>query len=271
MFFNKEKLESHGELTCPEYIDNTRFKNQKSVLFIPNDGYIKPSDKNVRIIPKNLKIPLLLWLDRNKNISNRTMYNDTLGLIENQKILEKYYDVYSKGICSEYNHSLDSYQKRIETLSEAIDLIPLIIDIAEHKKFDFLNSEHLDNDSLHVDGIDRDNIGRSYIPAPYSLYLDRAITRRNKSTSNEAVDSDEIKLALEDLTYAKYMTQFSPKCVRSASDEICLHEGVCYLLLGEVEKSKRKFEEALEISEEFGTPSKDEIMFYYKQLEDFGI
>ena len=195
MFFNGDELKSHGELTYPEYIDNTRFKNQESVLFIPNDGYIKPSDKNVRIIPKHLKIPILLWLDRNKNISNRTMYNDTLGLIENQKVLEKYYDVYSKGICSEYDHSLDSYQKRIETLSEAIDIIPLIIDIAENKKYNILSREHLENDSLNVDGIDSDNIGRSYIPAPYFLYIDRALTRRNKSTSNEEVDRDEIKFS----------------------------------------------------------------------------
>ena len=39
------------------------------------------------------------------------------------------------------------------------------------------------------------------------------------------------------------------------------------MLLGELEKSKQKFVEALEISEEFGTPSKDNIMFYYKQLQ----
>ena len=48
-------------------------------------------------------------------------------------------------------------------------------------------------------------------------------------------------------------------------------EGLCYLLLGELEKFKQKLLEALEISKEFGTPSKDEIMFYYKQLENHGI
>ena len=267
MFFKRDELKSHGELTYPEYIDKTRFKNQKSVLFIPNNGYIEPSDKNVMMIPKHLKIPILLWLDRNKDISNRTMYDDTLGLIENQKILEKYYDVYSESICLELDQSLDDYEENIEKLNEAIDIVPLIIDIAEIKKYNMLSKKHLDNDSLNPD-IDRDNIGRSYIPAPYFLYFYRALTRRNKSTSNKKVDSNEIKLALKDLTYARYMTQFSTFCIRY-SDEICLHEGVCYMLLGELEKSKQKFAEALEISEEFGTPSKDEIMFYYKQLEDF--
>ena len=50
-----------------------------------------------------------------------------------------------------------------------------------------------------------------------------------------------------------------------------LHEAACYMLLGELEKSKQKFVDALEISEEFETLSKDEIMFYYKQVEDHGI
>ena len=59
--------------------------------------------------------------------------------------------------------------------------------------------------------------------------------------------------------------------VRSYNDAICLPEGICYLLLGEFEKSKQKLSEALEISEEFETKNKDEIMYYYKQLEDQGI
>ena len=85
MFFNNDELKSHGKLIYPKYIDNTRFKNQESVLFVPNSGYIKPSNENVMIIPKHLKIPILLWLGKNKDISNRTMYNDTLGLIEIRK------------------------------------------------------------------------------------------------------------------------------------------------------------------------------------------
>ena len=112
MSLTKTKLKSHGKLTYPEYIDNTRFKNQESVLFIPKDGYIKPSNENMMSIPKYLKIPILLWLDGNKGISNRTMYNDTLGLIENQKILEKYYDFYNQGVSSETDQSLeDNYQE----------------------------------------------------------------------------------------------------------------------------------------------------------------
>ena len=83
MFFTRNELESSGELTYPKYIDKSRFKNQESVLFIPKGGYIKPSNENVIVVPKHLKVPILLWLDKNKNISNRTMYNDTLGLIEN--------------------------------------------------------------------------------------------------------------------------------------------------------------------------------------------
>jgi hypothetical protein len=271
VFFNSDELEAHGELIYPEYIDKTRFKNQESVFFIPKGGYIKPSNANVIIIPKHLKIPILLWLDENKSISNRTMYNDTLGLIENQKTLEKYYEAYAKGMFSQVEQSLDNYQETIEKLNEAIDIIPLIIDIEENKKYNFLNRDHLTNDSLNLHNIDRDNIGRSYTPAPYFLYFSRALTRINKSTSNKKVDTAEIKLALDDLMYARYMTQFSTFCIKSYSDEICLHEGVCYMLLGELEKSKQKFVEALEISEEFGTSSRDNIMFYYKQLEDQGL
>ena len=266
MFFNRDELKSYGELTYPEYIDNTRFKNQESVLFIPKDGYIKPSDENMRIIPKHLKIPILLWLDKNKNISNRTIYNDTLGLIENQKILEKYYDVYNKGTCSEDDQSLDDNQETIEKLSEAIDIIPLIIDIAENKNYDFATPE----DFANMDGFNDDKNGRSYIPAPYFLYFSRACATINKSMFDQEVDNAEIKLALDDLMYARYMTRFSPFCIKFYNDRICLTEGVCYLILGELEKFKQKLLEALEISEKFET-SKDEIMFYYKQLENHGL
>ena len=267
MFFNKDELKSHGKLTYPEYIDNTRFKNQESVLFIPKDGYIKPSNENMMSIPKYLKIPILLWLDGNKGISNRTMYNDTLGLIENQKILEKYYDFYNQGVSSETDQSLeDNYQETIEKLSKAIDLIPLIIDIAENKNYDFATPE----DFVNMEGFNDDKKGSSYIPAPYFLYFSRACTRINKSTSDRKVDKDGIKLALDDLMYARYMTRFSRFCIQFYNDAICLPEGVCYLLLGELEKFKEKVLEALEISKEFETP-KDEIMFYYKQLENYGI
>ena len=267
MFFNSDELKSHGELTYPGYIDKTRFKNQESVLFIPNGGHIKPSNENVMIIPKDLKIPILLWLDENKGISNRTMYNDTLGLIENQKILEKYYDTYSKSICLEPDQSLDDCEKRIEKLNEVIDIVPLIIDIAETSNYNFANPEDLTN----ADGFNDDKKGRSYMPAPYFLYFSRALTTIDTVFNDKKVDNDRIKLALDDLMYARYMTQFSPFCIQFYNDLICLHEGVCYLLLGKFEKSKQKLLEALEISEEFETPSKDEIMFYYKQLEDSGI
>ena len=267
MFFNSDELKSQGELTYPKYTDNTRFKNQESVLFIPNGGYIKPSNENVMIIPKHLKIPILLWLDKNKSISNRTMYNDTLGLIENQKILEKYYDVYSKSICLKPDKTLDDCQKTIKKLNEAIDIIPLIIDIAKNVNYNWVSPENLGN----IDSFNHDKKGSSYIPAPYFLYFSRARTRINKSISDGKVDKDGIKLALDDLMYARYTTQFSRFCIQFYNDAICLPEGVCYLLLGEFEKSKQKLSEALEISEEFETKNKDEIMFYYKQLEDSGI
>ena len=266
MFFNSGELKPHGELRHPEYADNTRFKNQESVFFIPKDGYIKPSDENVMIIPKHLKIPILLWLHKNKGVSNRTMYNDTLGLIENQKILEKYYDVYSKGVCSEDDHSLEADEEKMEKLNEAIDIIPLIIDIANSVNYNFPALEDLANFS----GFNDDKKGSSYIPAPYFLYFNRAVTTINMSLSDKKIDNDRIKLALDDLMYARYMTQFSPFCLGFYNDQICLQEGVCYLILGESEKFKQKLLEALEISEEFGTP-KDKIMFYYKQLENHGL
>ena len=271
MFFTNDELKSRGELTYPKYSDNTRFKNQESVLFIPKAGYIKPSKKNMRIIPKHLKIPILLWLDENKDISNRTMYNDTLGLIENQKILERYYDVYSKSVYLESDQSSDDWKKIIGKLNEAIDIVPVIIDIAKNVNYNWVSPENLGN----IDSFNDDKQGSSYIPAPYFLYFSRACTRINKSISDGAthdgkMDKDGIKLALDDLMYARYMTQFSHFCVQFYNDQICLPEGICYLLLGELEKSKQKLSEALEISEQFGTP-KDEIMFYLKQMENHGI
>lgn len=266
MYFSNDELKSFGELNYPKYANNTRFKNQESVLFIPKDGYIQPSKEKMILIPKHLKIPILLWLDKKKDISNRTMYNDTLGLIENQKILETYYDAYNKSITLTTDQTIDDYQKRINTLNEAIDFIPLIIDFAKNVKYNFAKPEQLKVKFSFA----TDTAGSTYIPAPYSLYLARALTRIDKPKSDKKVDNNEIKLALHDLRYARYMTQFSPFCINYYSDVICLHEGICYMLLGKFEKSKQKLSDALEICIKFETPFKDLIMFHYKQLEDYG-
>ena len=130
-----------------------------------------------------------------------------------------------------------------------------------------MSPENLGN----IDSFNEDKKGSSYTPAPFFLYFSRARTRINKSIFDRKTDKDEIKLALDDLMYARYMTQFNHFCIQFYNDAICLPEGICYLLLGELEKSKQKFVEALEISEEFETPNEEEIMFYYKQLEDHGI
>lgn len=267
MYFSNDELKSFGELNYPKYANNTRFKNQKSVLFIPKDGYIQPSKENMVMIPKHLKIPILLWLNRKKDISNRTMYNDTIGLIENQKILEMYYDAYNKSITLATDQTVDDYQKRLNTLNEAIDFIPLIIDFTESVNYNFAKPEQL----IEMVSLDTDIAGSTYIPAPYFLYLARALTRINKSIVDKKVDNDEIKLALDDLRYAKYMTQFSSFCLNHYSDMIYLHEGICYMLLGKFEKSKQKLLDALEICKEFETPFKEDIMFHYEQLEDIGL
>ena len=127
--------------------------------------------------------------------------------------MEKYYDVYTKSICLNLkpDKTLDDYQKTIKKLNEAIDIIPLIIDIAQNVNYNWVSPENFGN----IQGFNDDKTGRSYIPAPYFLYLTRALTTINKSLFNKEVDNNEIKLALDDLMYARYLTQFSTFCIRS--------------------------------------------------------
>ena len=286
MFFNDVELESRGKLVYPELIDNSRFKNQDSVLFLPDDGYIKPQSENILIIPKRLKIPILLWLKKNKNISSRTMYNDTLGLIENQKTLEAYYEKYNrlhtKLLNSDEFDSLESWEKIIVKINDILNLVPIAIDIMRNPNYNFLNPDEIQHlSSLNMDA---GTIASMFLPSPFFLYLHRAITRlsilqrRNENTVIEigTTTTDEIKPALDDIAYCRYLVQFTPFCVNFCNDRLCLYEGMLYMQAGNLEKSKQKFLEALEIYEELEDLIKDqevkkEIMLYLKQFEHYGL
>ena len=273
MFFSDEDLQPYGSIVHPDYTDGTRFKNQESVFFVTNSGYIKPKNENILTIPKNLKIPILLWLKENKGIFNRTIYNDTLGLIENQNVLEDYYKKYNQILCLIPSNKLDDYESIIEDLDDIIDIVPSIIDI-ERPNYDFLSKGDLPDIKDGKFNLDYDSKGRYYIAAPYYLYFLRAEFRmarfqnQPEKNSDGELDISDIELALNDLFYTRYLIQFHRHCTMFLNDTICLREGLCYIFLGDFEKAERKFLEALEISERFETQNKDEIVEYLSQIED---
>lgn len=283
IFLNDVELESYGQLEYPKRIDNSRFKNQDSVLFLPNNGYIKPQSENILIIPKHLKIPILLWLNKNKEISSRTIYNDTLGLIENQKALEVYYEKYTRLhmelLNSTANESLETLEKIIVKINNILNLVPIVIDMT-NPNYNFVKMDEMGNPSSL--SIDKDTITSIFFPSPFSLYFHRTFTRicifqhRNRGSEIGQPNTDEIEQALDDLSYARYLVQFTPGCVSFCNDRICIYEGILYMYAGEIKKAKQKFIEALEIHEELNDLIKDqkvkeEIMFYLKQFEEYGL
>lgn len=106
---------------------------QKSVFVHPTEGFIEPHEKDIVIIPANLKQPLLEHLRKYHSVSTETIYNDIYGFIRNQSIHRNAYTEFYRGFAhqdrggkattriekmKEYKRSIEHYDKAIELNSE---------------------------------------------------------------------------------------------------------------------------------------------------------
>ena len=215
-------------------------------------------------------------------------------MIENQKALEVYYEKYTRLhmelLNSKTNESLETLEKIIVKINDLLNLVPMAIDVMTNPNYNFVKIDEIkDPSSL---SIDKDTMASIYLPSPFFLYFHRTFTRlcifqhRNRGseigqTNTDEIEqaikigqtnTDEIEQALDDLSYARYLVQFTPGCVNFCNDRICLYEGILYMYAGEIKKAKQKFIEALEIHEELNDlikdkKAKEEIMFYLNQFE----
>ena len=103
---------------------------QKSVFVQAPKGVVDPS--TVVCIPGDLKSDMLDYLRKYHDISTKTIYNDLLGFIENQRLHKSVYTEFYKGVtCQDRGDSTrdpaekqDWYNKAVEHYTEVIDLSP---------------------------------------------------------------------------------------------------------------------------------------------------
>ncbi len=105
----------------------SRVRVQKSIFVRPPDGFIEPDEKVV--IPKDLKQPMLKYLEKEFDISRKTIYPDFHGFVSSQEDRLHLYEVLDAGnIRLEKGNEAGNlekkkkhYQKAVQHFTKAID------------------------------------------------------------------------------------------------------------------------------------------------------
>ncbi len=90
---------------------------QKSVFVQPPKGFLEPKQYEVIDIPKSLKEPMLVHLQRQHGISTQTVYNDLHGFIRNQHIHQRTYMETYIGETQPREDSLEVSQSGVDNIT----------------------------------------------------------------------------------------------------------------------------------------------------------
>lgn len=96
---------------------------QKSVFVHPTEGFIEPHEKDIVIIPANLKQPLLERLRKYHSVSTETIYNDIYGFIRNQSIhihRNAHTELYRGFACQQRGDEATTSEKKQKCYKEAV-------------------------------------------------------------------------------------------------------------------------------------------------------
>ena len=94
---------------------------QKSVFIHPTEGFIEPHEKDIVIIPANLKQPLLERLRKYHSVSTETIYNDIYGFIRNQSIHRNAHTEFYRGFaCQQRGDEATTSEKKQKCYKEAV-------------------------------------------------------------------------------------------------------------------------------------------------------
>lgn len=92
-----------------------RVISQKSIFVLPSKGFIEPD--HVISIPKDLKQPILEYLRKCHGISTEEVYNDLHGFIANQRIHDKAYTEFYRGLSLQedghYDEAIKHYTESV--------------------------------------------------------------------------------------------------------------------------------------------------------------
>ena len=111
---------------------------QKSTFVQPARGFIEPD--HVINIPKDLKQPILHYLQKYHNISTNTIYNDLHGFIKYQNFHQSASAEFFKGLISAKEKD---YSKAIKHYSNALKLNPQIVSAYNNRGNIYIEKGHI--------------------------------------------------------------------------------------------------------------------------------
>ena len=216
-----EEINKKYQIEKPKNPRN-RVISQKSIFVRPPKGYVEAEDYRVINIPKSLKQPILVYLQKYHDISTQIIYNDLHGYIRKQEIHQTDSTEFYKGFTY---HNRKRYDKAIEYYSEALKLNPGLVEayigrgVAYTKKDDFdraikdynkaveLNPNYamayynLGNAYLHKD--DPDKAIKDYTqaielqPDDSDAYIGRGVAYAKKGNSDCAIKDYDTAIHLK--------------------------------------------------------------------------
>ena len=227
---------------------------QKSIFVRPPEGFIEPDKDDIVKIPKDLKRPLLKYLEKEFGISPEKIYHDIHGFIRSQDLRWSANTEYNLGVIlqnrrdeADNPHERAQYnQKAIEHLTNAIQLN---LDYTESYKnrgvaYDFKG----DYDSAIEDYSTR--IKQN--PNDAEAYNNRGNTYGNKG---------DYPHAIEDYTQA---IQLKPRFAEAYNNR-----GTAYFQKGKTDPAIKDFDKAIELKNDYANAYYNRGVVYGSQ-DDYG-
>ena len=209
---------------------------QKSIFVRPPDGFIEPHKDDIVEIPKDLKRPLLKYLEKEFGISPEKIYHDIHGFIRSQDLRWSANTEYNLGVILQNRRDeSENPQERAQYNQKAIDrltnAIRLNLDYTESYKnrgvaYDFKG----DYDSAIEDYSTRIKQNSNDAEA----YNNRGNTYGNKG---------DYDLAIEDYTQA---IKLKPQLAEAYNNR-----GTAYVQTGAIDSAIKDFDKAIELKNDY--------------------
>ena len=209
---------------------------QKSAFVRPPEGFIEPHKDDIVKIPKDLKHPLLKFLEKEFCISAKKIYHDIHGFIRSQDLRWRANAEYNLGVIYQNRRDeSDNPQEKTQYNQKAIEHFTNAIKL----KSDFAETYKNRGVAYDFKG-DYDRAIEDYstmiklTPNDAEVYNDRGNTYRNKSYYT---------CAIEDYTQA---IQLNPRFAEAYNNR-----GSAYFQKGETDPAIKDFDKAIELKNDY--------------------
>ena len=217
----------------------SRVSVQKSIFIRPPDGVIEPDEEI--IIPKDLKQPMLKYLQKEFNISPETIYPDFYGFVSSQETRWSIYEEYGKGItCLGKGNEVDNPEEKDENYQMAATYFTNVIQLMPEYSGAYNGRSNAYREMGHLDKAisDADEALRLY-PEHFPSYYARGLAYLSKNDFDKAI-----------VDFRKGLT-LNPQYAQG------------YQILGNVYLFKSDFERAIENYDMSLKRDPDDAMTYY--------